>query len=295
MACEINSQISTPMYAAIIFNVDTNQVLYKQNAMELRHPASLTKVMTLYLLFDELKKGKISMNTKLKVSRNAASQPRTNMELKAGTYITVRDAIDAMIVHSANDAAVVVAEKLGGNVTKFASMMTQKAKHIGMKHTHFTNPHGLHDPRQVTTAQDMAILGLSIKRHHKQYYSLFSKTSFVFRGKVINSHNRVTKNFHGAKGMKTGYIRASGFNIMTSVHRPEGTILGVVLGGESAASRDNHIMDLLQHAYCKMEKESLAKIRVAHHSSNTLKKAQNRDNIFDKSLAKKVSLKQPKT
>lgn len=235
-------------YASFVINVDTGEVLHDADADSIRHPASLTKMMTLYLTFEALKRGKITLKTPMKVSQRAASMPQTNLFLKAGETIKVEDAIKALVVRSANDVAVVVAEHLGKTEWDFATSMTSKARQLGMRNTVFRNANGLPDVRQITTARDMATLGIALRRDFPQYYHYFSILSFKYKGRTYPTHNRVMRDFPGADGIKTGYINMSGFNLVTSVRREGFNLVGVVLGGRTGASRDAHMKDLLTRA-----------------------------------------------
>lgn len=236
-------------YASLVVNSDTGQVLHKQDANKPLHPASLTKMMTIYKAFEAIRDRKISLNTKLPVSKWASSQQPTKLHLKPGQSITLRDALYGMIIHSANDASVVVAEALAGSEDAFAVQMTRTAHQLGMKDTTFKNAHGLHHPQQITTAFDMAKLGIALRRDFPQYYPMFSKKSFIFNGAVINGHNRVMSRYRWADGLKTGFTNPSGFNLVTSASRPEGRIVAVVMGGYSAAARDNHMISLLDKGF----------------------------------------------
>lgn len=229
---------NNPRYAAIVVDVKTGRTLYEASPEALRHPASITKVMTLYLLFEQLQAGKLSMATELPVSAHAASQSPTKLGLRAGQTIRVDDAIKGMITRSANDAAVVVAEALAGSESNFAAYMTRKARGLGMARTTFVNASGLPDSRQITTAHDLAILGMAIQKRFPNYYRLFSTRSFVYRGRPIPGHNRLLGSVEGVDGIKTGYTNASGFNLLTSVKRDDRQLVAVVMGGRSAGSRD---------------------------------------------------------
>lgn len=237
-------------YAAFVVNSETDEVLYDSFGREARYPASLTKVMTLYMLFDALKAGEITLDERLPVSSAAASQPRSNLALKAGQTIRVSDAIKALIVKSANDVAVVVAERLGGSEERFAALMTVRARLMGLTDTRFYNASGLPDDRQVTTAQDMARLAEAILEDHPEYYNYFSLTEFTWAGVTHKTHNDLLKADPGVDGMKTGYTRASGYNLMTSVQREgEPRLIVVMLGGASAKARNAHVQDLIETAY----------------------------------------------
>jgi len=241
-----------PKYAEFLVDGETGRILHQENASETRYPASLTKMMTIYLAFEQIKAGNMRMGQDLRVSAYAASMPKTNLALSPGDRITVRDAILGLIVHSANDAAVVLAENIGGDEDRFARLMTERARQLGMKNTTFKNASGLHDPAQVTTAKDMALLGIALKRHYPEYYNMFSRTYFTYNGRTMQSHNRVTKSYSGAEGLKTGFIRASGFNLVTSASRHEGNLVGVVIGGRSAAGRDERMKELLDKGFDKL-------------------------------------------
>ncbi len=242
---------ANPRYAGIVIDADSQEILYAENADKLRYPASLTKMMTLYLLFEALEQERLSLTQPLPVSAHAASEPASKLYVKAGSTIPVETAIEALVIKSANDVAVVVAEALGGSETHFARMMTDKARDLGMPDTVFRNPNGLPDAGQVTTARDMAVLARSLMRDFPQYYAYFSRTRFTWQGKTITGHNRLLDNYPGADGMKTGFIRASGFNVATSAVRDGRRLLTVVMGGFSAASRDAHTADLLDRSFLR--------------------------------------------
>jgi D-alanyl-D-alanine carboxypeptidase len=238
-----------PRYAAYVVDSVTGEVLHQQGADAIRHPASLTKMMTLYMLFDALEKGVFKLDSRLKVSAKAAIQPQTNISLGTGDSIPVETAIRALVIRSANDVAVVVAEALGGSVENFAKMATNKARALGMKNTIFKNPHGLPDRTQVTTARDMAKLGIALKRDFPKYFKYFDDAQFSWKGVTYYTHNRVIGRFTGADGIKTGYINASGFNLVTSVERGGRRLIGVVLGGGTGRWRDDRMIALLGQSY----------------------------------------------
>lgn len=246
------SILKSSNYASIVINVKTGKVLFSKNADQKRYPASLTKMMTLYLIFDALKKKKLYPLKKLKVSKYASEQPKSNIDLKSGNKITVRKAIHALIVKSANDAAVVLSESVAGNRKKFINLMNKTAKKLGMNSTSFQNANGLHHEKQYTTARDMAKLAIALKKDFPKYYHLFSMTSFIYRGEEIHGHNRVLKRYEWADGLKTGYINASGFNLATSAKRPEGNLVAIVMGGQTARIRDDHMINLLDNAYVRL-------------------------------------------
>lgn len=239
-------------FSALVVNADTGQVLYEKNAGGTRYPASLTKMMTLYLTFDAIKKGRLTLDTDLPVSVKAASQPQTNIALEPGENISVRDAIESVVVRSANDSAMVLAEGVGRTEFNFALMMTQKARELGMKDTVFRNPNGLPDNAQHTTAYDMAKLAIALRRDFPDYYPFFKLTSFTYNGITYPGHNRVMERYSGADGVKTGYIRASGFNLVTSVKRSNYNIVGVIMGGTSANSRDNQMIAMLDRTFAQL-------------------------------------------
>jgi D-alanyl-D-alanine carboxypeptidase len=235
----------SPPYASIVVDGNSGAVLQASNPDALRHPASLTKVMTLYLLFERLDAGKIKLDTQLKVSQHASEQDPTKLELKPGDTITVEDAIKGIVTKSANDAAVVVAENLGGDESSFAKLMTQTAHALGMSHTTYVNASGLPDDDQITSARDQALLGRAIQDRFPHDYKYFSTESFVYHGEAMRNHNRLLGSVEGVDGIKTGFTRASGFNLLTSVHRDGRYIVAVVMGGPSAADRDDRMRDLI--------------------------------------------------
>jgi D-alanyl-D-alanine carboxypeptidase len=237
-----------PPYAAIVIDANSGVVLHASNADAIRHPASLTKIMTLYMLFERLEAGLLTLESPLRVSAHAAAQSPTKLGLRDGETITVEQAIKGMVTRSANDAAVVVAENLAGSEAEFARQMTRKAHALGMRNTVYHNASGLPDPAQVTSARDQAILGRVIQERFPRYYRYFSIHSFTFRGQRIGNHNRLLGRVEGVDGIKTGYTRASGFNLVTSVRRNGRYVVAVVLGGTSGASRDARMRQLLaQH------------------------------------------------
>jgi D-alanyl-D-alanine carboxypeptidase len=232
-------------YADIVVDANSGAVLHSTNPDALRHPASLTKIMTLYLLFEQLEAGKLKLDSDLKVSAEAAGQSPTKLGLKPGSTLKVEDAIKGMVTRSANDAAVVVAEAIAGDEDDFAQLMTRKAQSLGMSRTVYKNASGLPDDDQVTTARDQALLGRAIQERYPRYYKYFSTRSFNFRGQSIGNHNHLLGRVEGVDGIKTGYISASGFNLVTSVHRGNRYLLAVVLGGSSAGSRDARMRELI--------------------------------------------------
>ena len=212
---------------------------------EPRHPASLTKIMTLYLLFEQLEAGKLRLDSPLPVSKEAAGQMPTKLGLKPGSTLAVEDAIKGMVTRSANDAAVVVAEAIAGDEDAFAKLMTRKAQALGMSRTIYKNASGLPDSGQITTARDQSTLGRAVQERFPRYYKYFSIRTFVFRGQSIGNHNNLLGRVEGVDGIKTGYVNASGFNLVTSVHRGNRYLVAVVMGGSSAGSRDAKMRDLI--------------------------------------------------
>jgi D-alanyl-D-alanine carboxypeptidase len=232
-------------YADIVVDANTGMVLYSTNPDALRHPASLTKIMTLYLLFEQLESGKLKLDSQLKVSAEASEQMPTKLGLKPGSTLAVEDAIKGMVTRSANDAAVVVAEAISGTEDDFAKLMTRKAQALGMSHTVYKNASGLPDENQVTTARDQSVLGRAVQERFPRYYKYFSIRTFSFRGQSISNHNHLLGHVDGVDGIKTGYTNASGFNLVTSVHRGGRYLVAVVMGGASGASRDARMRDLI--------------------------------------------------
>jgi len=235
----------SPPYSSIMVDGNSGTVLQESHPDALRHPASLTKVMTLYLLFERLDAGKIKLDTPLKVSEHASEQAPTKLDLKPGQTITVENAIKGIVTKSANDAAVVVAENLGGDEDAFAKLMTQKAHALGMTRTTYVNASGLPDDDQLTTARDQALLGRAIQDRFPRYYKYFSTASFVYHGEAIRNHNHLLGAVEGVDGIKTGFTRASGFNLLTSVHRDGRYVVAVVMGGPSASDRDDRMRELI--------------------------------------------------
>jgi D-alanyl-D-alanine carboxypeptidase len=244
---------SEAKFSALVVDAETGRVLYEKNAGNTRYPASLTKMMTLYLTFEALKAGKLDMDDSLPVSAKAAGQPQTNISLSAGDNLPVRTAIESLVVRSANDSSMVLAEALGGTEWNFGLMMTKKAHELGMKNTVFRNPNGLPDNKQRTTAYDMARLGIALRRDFPEYYPFFKLTSFTHNGVEYPGHNRVMERYAGADGIKTGYIRSSGFNLVTSVKRNGYNIVAVIMGGRSATNRDNQMISMLDQTFAKLE------------------------------------------
>ncbi len=235
----------SPAFSSIIVDANSGSTLQATAADGLRHPASLTKIMTLYLLFERLDSGKIKLDSMMDVSEHASEQAPTKLGLRPGQTIRVEDAIKGLVTRSANDAAVVISEALGGSEDEFAKMMTRKARALGMSKTVYKNASGLPDDDQVTTARDQSTLGRAIQDRFPKYYRYFSTAAFTYRGKVIRNHNHLLGRVEGVDGIKTGYTRASGFNLVTSMKRGNRFLVGVVMGGRSGGSRDAIMRNLL--------------------------------------------------
>jgi D-alanyl-D-alanine carboxypeptidase len=235
----------SPPFASIVVDGNSGAVLQAASPDALRHPASLTKVMTLYLLFERLESGRLKLDSALKISEHASEQAPTKLGLKPGQTISVEDAIKGIVTKSANDAAVAVAENLGGDEEGFAKLMTQKAHALGMAHTLYVNASGLPDDDQITTARDQAILGRAIQERFPRYYRYFSTESFVYHGEAMRNHNHLLGAVDGVDGIKTGFTRASGFNLLTSLHRDGRYLVAVVMGGPSASERDERMRELI--------------------------------------------------
>jgi D-alanyl-D-alanine carboxypeptidase len=233
-------------YSAIVVDAKTGKVLHETKADAVRHPASLTKIMTLYLLFEQIEAGKLKLDSKLKVSERAAGQAPSKLGLDEDDTIAVENAIKALVTRSANDVAVTIAEAIGGSEENFAQLMTKKARSLGMQRTTFKNASGLPDAQQVTTARDFAILGRAIQDRFPRHYRYFAIKSFEWRGVGIRNHNKLLGKIDGLDGIKTGYTRASGFNLVSSVRANERHVVAVVLGGNTAAARDARMRELIR-------------------------------------------------
>jgi D-alanyl-D-alanine carboxypeptidase len=235
----------SPAFASIIVDANSGATLSANNPDALRHPASLTKIMTLYLLFERLDAGKIKLDSEMSVSEHASEQAPTKLGLRPGGSIKVEDAIKGLVTRSANDAAVVISEAIAGDEDDFAKLMTRKARSLGMTRTVYRNASGLPDSDQVTTARDQSTLGRAIQDRFPRYYRYFSISAFNYHGHSIRNHNKLLGNVEGVDGIKTGYTRASGFNLVTSMRRGNRHLVGVVMGGRSGGSRDAIMRNLL--------------------------------------------------
>jgi D-alanyl-D-alanine carboxypeptidase (penicillin-binding protein 5/6) len=245
-----------PKYAAIVIDANSGEVLYDKRADSPRYPASVTKVMTLYLAFEALSEGRLKPTDRVVISPRAAAQAPTKLGLPAGDSISVDEAIRAMTVKSANDVAVAMAEKLAGSEQRFAALMTLRGQELGMRNSRFVNASGLPDSRQISTARDLAILSRATMRDFPQYYSYFSIKGFTFRGNYVRGHNRLLDSMNGFDGLKTGYTNASGYNLAGSAVRDGRRLIAVVLGGSSTAWRDNNMEDLLLTGFEVLKRRS---------------------------------------
>lgn len=246
--------VDSPKYAAIVVDAGTGEVLYARRADSPRYPASITKIMTLYLVFDALSTGKLKPDDRVIISPRAAAQAPSKLGLAAGDSLSVDDAIRAVAVKSANDIAVALAEKVGGTEQRFAAMMTLKAQELGMTNSRFVNANGLPDSRQLTSARDIAILSRAVMRDFPQYYPYFSQKYFNFRGQEMRNHNGLLLRMPGVDGLKTGFTNASGYNLAASGVRDGHRLITVVLGGPSVSARDTHVADLLNVGFDVMRR-----------------------------------------
>lgn len=250
-----------PRHAAIIVDANSGAVLHEQAADELRHPASLTKMMTLYMTFELIELGRLSYTTKIKVTQEAAAAAPTKLDLEPGEQIALIDAMKALVTKSANDMAIAIAQAIGGSEANFARLMTEKAHALGMKSTVFRNASGLPDDEQVTTARDMVTLALRLQDDFPKHYYLFGLRSFTYNGETYRNHNTLLNSYRGTDGIKTGYTHASGFNLVASVKRDGRHLIGAIFGGETAAARNAHLRVLLDRAFLRAATEKTRKVR----------------------------------
>lgn len=243
-------------FAALVLEASTGEVLFQDDADSLRHPASLTKMMTLYLTFDALSNGQLRLSDRMPVSAHAQSMSPTKLGVREGQTLKVEDAILGLVTQSANDAAVVLAETLGGSESAFAQKMTQKARQLGMSKTIFRNASGLPDDDQVTTARDLATLALALQRNQSEYYHYFSTPVFAYGGRKLRNHNHLMERYAGMDGIKTGYINASGYNLVASAVRDGHRLVGVVFGGASTTSRDAKMAALLDKGFTDLRRKN---------------------------------------
>ena len=251
-----------PRYASIVMDADTGLILHESNADKKLHPASLTKIMTLLMVFDALEQGKMTLNDRVIISRHAAGMVPSKLDLPAGSSIKVKDAIGALVTKSANDIAVALAEHIGGTESGFARLMTTKARALGMTGTVFTNASGLHDKRQISTARDMAKLAQIVINDYPEYYRYFSTKNFSYNGRSYHNHNRLRETYKGMHGMKTGYIVPSGFNLVASAVRNNRRLIGVVFGGRTSQTRNAHMASLLDSGFARINEIRVASARV---------------------------------
>ena len=259
----------------------SGRTLQQYRADQNRYPASLTKLMTIYIMLEEIDAGRLKPDTQIYVSRNASIQPPSKIGLRRGQRIPARVAMQALIVKSANDVATAVAEHISGSETKFAKRMSRTARAIGLYDSHFTNASGLYHWRQQTTARDMAKLAHRLLQKFPQFETMWETTSFVFNGTTYQTHNRILRRMDGALGMKTGYIRASGYNIATAVQRDGKRIIVVVIGGRSATVRDRHVMSLAERSlhrakrFSRAQPKQVAWQQAAHWLGKPIEQLQN--------------------
>ncbi len=242
-------------YAAFVIDASTGQILHQSNADKALYPASLTKIMTLLMVFDALDQGKLSLSERVVMSKRAASMPPSKLGIKPGSSIKVKDAIYALVTKSANDVSAALGEKIAGSESRFGQLMTQKARALGMNNTSFVNASGLHDPRQKSTARDMAILARYVISNYPDYYRYYSTKSFSYNGQNMQNHNHLMKTYKGMDGMKTGYTGQAGFNLVASAVRNNRRVIGVVFGGRSAQSRNSAMASLLDNAFMKLNSQ----------------------------------------
>ena len=255
------AQIGSDRYSSIVIEAASGRVQSAVSPDELRHPASLTKMMTLYMVFEALRDRRVSLNQNVPVSRAAAAMSPTKLGLMPGSKISVHEAILGLVTKSANDAAAALGEMLGGDEERFAQMMTLRARALGMSKTTFRNASGLPDPDQWTTARDMATLGRRLVHDFPEHYRYFGTPSFRYRGKVIPTHDHMLETYPGADGIKTGYTEASGFNLVTSAVRGGVRLVGVVMGAQRAGERDLHMASLLNQAYERLDIAAPGKVK----------------------------------
>lgn len=264
------SNVFASQFASIAIDAESGKIQHALNSDKPHSPASLTKMMTVYLLFEALEKGKYTLSSLLSVSKHASIQPPTKIHVKPGDKITVQQAIEALATKSANDVAVVIAEALAESEEAFAEKMTQKAKNLGMKNTRFCNASGLPHPYQKTTARDIATLGLALMHHFPKYYGFFSTKFFKYRGRSYPNHNKLLFSYKGCTGLKTGYTRASGFNLAASAFRDNKNVIAVVLGEKSPAARNQKMTRILNACFnaCDNNQASPPKFMFASQKTN---------------------------
>lgn len=244
-ATSLSAASANKKYAGIVVDAKTGKTLYSYKADSYRYPASLTKMMTLYMLFEQMEKGRVSKRTRIRISKHAASMQPSKLGIRVGGSLSAEQAIYALVTKSANDVAAAVGEHIGGTEYNFGKLMTNKARSIGMSRTTFKNASGLPNSKQVTTARDMATLGIAMREHYPKYFKYFKTRSFKYGKRVYGNHNRLLGKVRGVDGIKTGYTRASGFNLVSSVYDRKRSIVGVVMGGKSGSSRNQQMTNLI--------------------------------------------------
>ncbi len=256
--------------AAIVVDFDTKEVLFEKNADTRNYPASLTKIMTLYIVFDYIKNGKLNYDDKMFVSATAASRSPSKLYLEQGSSIQVKDAINALIIKSANDVATVVSEKISGSEREFAKLMTKYARDLGMSNTTFKNASGLPNRAQLTTARDIYKLSYALITNFPEEYKLFSQTTFKWKDKVYKSHNKLMLKYNGADGIKTGYIKASGFQLAFSAVRNDKRLIGIYFGGDTGKQRNDRLKFYMDSAFNKLniQNSSVKKVAVVEENNN---------------------------
>ncbi len=250
------SLYEVPKYAAILLNSDTGEVMYARKADEQRYPASITKVMSIYVAFEELKAGRMKDDDRIAISKYAAGQPPTKLGLKPGQTISIADAIGVMATRSANDISVALAEHISGSEGAFAARMTATARRLGMMHSNFVNPHGLPNSQHFTTARDIATLSRAMVRDFPDRYAVFSKVEHDFEGQIITGHNNLLKTVPGVDGIKTGFTNAAGFTLAASAAHDGTRLIAVVLGGPNRMQRDGNVTDLLETGFQVLTRRS---------------------------------------
>ncbi len=259
-AADARSLYDVPKYAAFLVNADSGEILYARQADAPRYPASITKVMTLYLAFDAISKGRLSETDMITVSAHAASQAPSKLGLRVGGQISVRDAIGVIATKSANDIAVALAERIGGSEDAYCAMMTAKARTLGMNNTMFVNATGLPNKRQLTTARDIATLSRAVIRDFPQFYSVFSRVAYDYEGAAIGNHNHLLTTLPGVDGIKTGYTNDAGFTLAASAAHDGVRLIAVVLGGPNRLARDGNVTDLLDTGFNVLTKRSRGEV-----------------------------------
>lgn len=252
-----NMAEANPKYASIVMDARTGDILRARNIDKRLHPASLTKLMTLYLTFEAVETGRLKLSTRIPISKHAAGMVPSKLGLKPGQTIRVHDAVQVLVTKSANDIAVALAEAIAGSEKQFGKLMTRRARDLGMMDSRFYNASGLYHPRQRTTARDIATLGLSLMKYFPRYYGYFNIRAFKYNGKTYRNHNRLMGKYPGMDGLKTGYIRASGFNLAASAYRDGNRLIGVVFGGRSPQSRNNHMAHIMDAGFRSMKPTSM--------------------------------------